>query len=144
MTKNILLSALGLRAQNGVDPTISDITVDSRDVKPGSLFAALPGTTVHGASFFSTAVAQGAAAILTDADGLEILGDTKATSDVAIVVAQDPRQTLAQTASIWSGAHPETVIAVTGTNGKTSVFNVCETDMGRAWACRCKPWDDGR
>jgi len=64
---------------------------------------------------------MGAAAILTDSTGAQIAAKELAASDAALIVAQDPRQTLAQTASLWSGAHPATVIAVTGTNGKTSV-----------------------
>jgi len=42
-----------------------------------------------------------------------------------VIIAQDPRQTLAQTASLWFGPHPANVVAVTGTNGKTSVSTFC-------------------
>jgi len=95
--------------------------VDSREVKPGFLFAALPGTTVHGAEFIQYALRQGAGAILTDATGARLAQDFLSLSDAALVVAEDPRQTLAFAAALWFGAQPETMIAVTGTNGKTSV-----------------------
>ena len=115
------LAALGLAAQSGRDAQITGLTVDSRNVKPGVLFAALPGAAVHGAEFIQYALRMGAAAILTDPKGAEIAAIELAASDAALIVAQDPRQTLALTASLWFGAHPRTVIAVTGTNGKTSV-----------------------
>ncbi len=115
------LAAVGLTAQAGREAQITGLTVDSRAVKAGMLFAALPGAVVHGAEFIATALEKGATAILTDPAGAGIAATALAASDAALIVAQDPRQTLAQTASLWSGAHPATVVAVTGTNGKTSV-----------------------
>jgi len=115
------LSALGLTAQGGRNPTITGLTVDSRDVAEGTLFFALPGAKVHGGEFIQYALRMGAAAVLTDAQGAEIAAKELAASDTALIIAEDPRGALAQTASLWFGAHPETVIAVTGTNGKTSV-----------------------
>ncbi len=119
------LAELGLRAQAGREAQITGLAVDSRDVAPGFLFAALPGARVHGGEFIQYALRMKAAAILTDAEGAAIAENELAESDVALIVAQDPRQTLAQTASIWFGPHPQTVVAVTGTNGKTSVSNFC-------------------
>ncbi len=95
--------------------------MDSREVRPGFLFAALPGTKVHGAEFIQYALRQGAGAILTDATGARMAQEFLSLSDAALVVAEDPRQTLAFAAALWFGAQPETMIAVTGTNGKTSV-----------------------
>ena len=115
------LAELGLTAQGGTEAQISGLTVDSRVVEPGDLFAALDGVSVHGMAFADKAIAAGCAAILTDAKGATLASGTLANADVALVVAEDPRQTLAQTASLWFGRHPKTVIAVTGTNGKTSV-----------------------
>ena len=97
------------------------ITLDSRAVTPGALFAALPGSHVHGAAHIPAALAQGAAAILTDARGARLAADALAGAPAAVVLAQDVRQTLARTAALWYGPHPETMVAVTGTNGKTSV-----------------------
>lgn len=119
------LADLGLTAQRGADADIQGLAVDSRDVKPGYLFAALPGAHVHGGEFIQYALRMGAVAILTDAQGARIAADELAASSVAVIVAQDPRQALAQTASLWFGAHPQTVVAVTGTNGKTSVSTFC-------------------
>lgn len=115
------LAALGLHAQGGVEVTITGLTVDSRKVTDGTLFFALPGSTVHGGEFIQYALRMGASAVLTDAKGAAIAAKELAASGAALIIAEDPRGALAQTASLWFGAHPETVIAVTGTNGKTSV-----------------------
>ncbi|WP_121063881.1 UDP-N-acetylmuramoyl-L-alanyl-D-glutamate--2,6-diaminopimelate ligase [Chachezhania antarctica] len=121
MTQARLLSQLGLTARDGRDPDITGLSVDSRAVEPGHLFAALPGTQVHGATFVPMALDRGAAAILTDAAGADMAADALAGSDTAVVAAEDPRQVLAMTAALWFGAQPQTMVAVTGTNGKTSV-----------------------
>nr|WP_022704092.1 UDP-N-acetylmuramoyl-L-alanyl-D-glutamate--2,6-diaminopimelate ligase [Pseudorhodobacter ferrugineus] len=113
------LSDLGLTARGGDNPVITGLCVDSRAVQKGALFAALPGSVIHGAEYIRAAVARGAAAILTDAEGAAI-----AQADIApaaLIVTQDPRQALAYAAALWFGTQPETMVAVTGTNGKTSV-----------------------
>ncbi len=115
------LSQLALTARAGRDPEITGMAVDSRDVRDGFLFAALPGTRVHGGEFIQYALRMGATAILTDSKGAEIAAAELAASDAALIVVQDPRQVLAYTAALWFGAQPQTMIAVTGTNGKTSV-----------------------
>jgi UDP-N-acetylmuramoyl-L-alanyl-D-glutamate--2,6-diaminopimelate ligase len=115
------LSELGLRAQGGREARITGLSVDSRQVKPGHLFAALPGTKMHGGEFIQYALRMEAAAILTDRAGAEIAKAELAGSDAALVVVEDPRQVLAYTAALWFGRQPETMVAVTGTSGKTSV-----------------------
>ncbi|MGR3758699.1 UDP-N-acetylmuramoyl-L-alanyl-D-glutamate--2,6-diaminopimelate ligase [Roseobacteraceae bacterium NS-SX3] len=115
------LSQLGLTARGGTDPVIRGIAVDNRKVEKGFLFAALPGSAVHGAKFIPAAIEQGAAAILTDAAGAGIAEKVLGDSHAALVVAEDPRQALAYAAALWFGAQPQTMVAVTGTNGKTSV-----------------------
>lgn len=115
------LAELGLTAQGGRQAQITGLSVDSRTVRMGTLFAALPGTRVHGGEFIQYALRMGAGAILTDATGARLAHEELAQSDAALIIAQDPRQTLAYAAALWFGAQPETMIAVTGTNGKTSV-----------------------
>ena len=100
----------------GVDPEITGVTADSRKVKPGFLFAALPGAKVDGATFAQKAVAAGAAAIIADQDlGLS----------VPTIVCRDPRRGYALAAANFWGKQPQTCVAITGTNGKTSVANFC-------------------
>ena len=143
------LSALGLAARGGRDPVLTGLTVDSRAVKAGMLFAALPGVAVHGAAFVPQALAAGAAAVLTDAEGAKLAAGAMAGSEAALVVAEDPRAALAGAAALWFGAQPEVMVAVTGTNGKTSVatfarqiwmalghsaINIGTTGVEGAWA----------
>ena len=115
------LGQLGLSAKAGRDVAITGLAVDSREVRDGYLFAAMPGTRVHGAEFITYALRQGASAILTDAEGARIAAEELEASDAALVIAEDPRQALAYTSALWFGAQPGTMVAVTGTNGKTSV-----------------------
>lgn len=115
------LAELGLTAQGGQDAQITGLALDSREVKDGFLFAALPGTQVHGGTFITYALRQGAGAILTDAVGARIAQEDLANSHAALIVVEDPRQALAYAAALWYGAQPDVMIAVTGTNGKTSV-----------------------
>jgi UDP-N-acetylmuramoyl-L-alanyl-D-glutamate--2,6-diaminopimelate ligase len=76
---------------------------------------------MHGGEFIQYALRQEAAAILTDRDGAEIARAELAGSSAALVLAEDPREALSAAAALWFGGQPETVVAVTGTSGKTSV-----------------------
>ncbi|MFN3146825.1 MAG: UDP-N-acetylmuramoyl-L-alanyl-D-glutamate--2,6-diaminopimelate ligase [Paracoccaceae bacterium] len=115
------LAALGLTARGGADATVTGLSVDSRDVRDGHLFAALPGSRAHGATFIPTALDRGAAAVLTDREGARMAAAELEEARVPVVVAEDPRQALAYAAALWFGRQPDVVVAVTGTNGKTSV-----------------------
>lgn len=115
------LNDLGLTAASGRNPTINGLAVDSREVRDGFLFAALPGTRVHGGEFIQYALRMGAAAVLTDVEGAAIAEAELAASEAALVIAEDPRQALAYTSALWFGEQPGIMAAVTGTNGKTSV-----------------------
>jgi len=120
-TEAISLTSLGLTARSGANPEITGLAVDSREVKDGFLFAAMPGSRFHGGEFIQYALRMGASAILTDAEGAAIAADELAASDAALVVTDAPREALARTAALWFGAQPPVMVAVTGTNGKTSV-----------------------
>ncbi|GAB4261390.1 MAG: UDP-N-acetylmuramoyl-L-alanyl-D-glutamate--2,6-diaminopimelate ligase [Pararhodobacter sp.] len=131
------LGDLGLTVRSGnAGARISAITLDSRAVRAGTLFAALPGSRVHGAEFIDPALRMGASAVLTDREGAALAADALARHpDVALVVAEDARAALAMAAALWFGAQPETMVAVTGTNGKTSVASFARqlwTGLGHA------------
>jgi UDP-N-acetylmuramoyl-L-alanyl-D-glutamate--2,6-diaminopimelate ligase len=128
------LAELGLTAPPGRRVTVTGLSIDSRLTAPGDLFAALPGAARHGAAFVATALDRGAAAILTDPAGARLAAPVLAGSSVAVVVTEDARAALARTAALWFGPQPETMVAVTGTNGKTSVASFCRqiwTLLGR-------------
>ena len=93
---------------------IAGLTADSRAVLPGWVFAALPGSTVDGRAFIPSALENGAAAILTTEDAAVDAG-------VPVIRSANPRRSLALMAAAFYGVQPQTVAAITGTNGKTSV-----------------------
>jgi UDP-N-acetylmuramoyl-L-alanyl-D-glutamate--2,6-diaminopimelate ligase len=103
-------------AQTG--PAFAGITADSRAVRPGWLFAALPGVRVDGASFIPQALAAGATHILA-APGTQLPAGSGAT----LIVDSEPRRRLAQLAAAFYHRQPETVVAVTGTQGKSSTVH---------------------
>lgn len=98
------------------DARVEGLTADSRDVRPGYLFAALSGTKTDGARFIADALARGAAALLLGAE-------TAAPVPAGVPVIRDanPRRRLALMAARFYARQPEVTAAVTGTNGKTSV-----------------------
>ncbi len=101
-------------------PEIAGLTADSRQIRPGYLFAALPGSRTDGRRFIADAAARGAAAILTDA--ATAAGEIGAAHPGIVVIADpNPRRRLAQMAARFHAPQPATIAAVTGTNGKTSV-----------------------
>src|SRR5690606_33984211 len=96
---------------------ISGLTADSRKVAAGYLFAALPGSRADGRDFIPQALERGAAAVLAP-EGTEL---PQSARGVALVTDGNPRRRLALLAARFYARQPETVAAVTGTNGKTSV-----------------------
>ena len=109
------------------DLAVTGVTLDSRDVRPGDLYAALPGARRHGASFARQAEASGAVAILTDDEGERIAREAGSALPI-LVSEQHPREILGEVAAKIYGtdAHgvgdfAAKIFGITGTNGKTSV-----------------------
>ncbi len=113
----IRLSEL-LRRDVPADPVITGVTADSRKVAAGSLFVALPGTAADGRAFIPQALAKGAAAVLAPRD-------TPDGAAPVLVTSGDVRRAYALAARSFYRAQPATCVAVTGTNGKTSVAAFC-------------------
>ncbi len=93
--------------------SVRGLSTDSRSVKPGDVFVALNGSRTDGARFIAQAVASGAAAVAGE----------HAPADLAVpfVGLTEPRRALARAAARLYPRQPETIAAVTGTSGKTSV-----------------------
>ncbi|WP_432512018.1 UDP-N-acetylmuramoyl-L-alanyl-D-glutamate--2,6-diaminopimelate ligase [Kineococcus sp. SYSU DK001] len=105
--------------------TVTGVTLDSRRVQPGDLYAALPGANVHGARFSAQAATAGAVAVLTDPAGQP---DAAATG-LPVLVVDDPRAVLGDLAARVHG-HPGRAlrtVGVTGTNGKTTTAYLVES-----------------
>jgi UDP-N-acetylmuramoyl-L-alanyl-D-glutamate--2,6-diaminopimelate ligase len=97
------------------DLEIAGVTADSRKVRPGFVFAALKGVAAHGRDFIPAAKAAGAVAVLS-------AGDVDA-AGLASVVSAEPRRALALAASRFYPRQPQTIVGVTGTNGKSSTVD---------------------
>lgn len=111
--------------------TVSGVTLDSRAVRPGDLYAALPGANVHGGRFIGQSVAAGAVAVLTDEAGVTLARD--AGVDVPVLLAADPRGVLGEVAATVYGrpADDLVMIGITGTNGKTTTAYLLEGALSR-------------
>ncbi|MQA78214.1 MAG: UDP-N-acetylmuramoyl-L-alanyl-D-glutamate--2,6-diaminopimelate ligase [Streptosporangiales bacterium] len=123
-----LAATLGVPAPAG-DPAVTGITHDSRSVRPGDVYAALPGANVHGADYADQAVAAGAVGVLTDPAGAE-----RVTAGVAVLVVPDPRAELGRAAA-WVYGDPAAdllVLGITGTNGKTTTAYLVEAGLRAA------------
>ena len=120
------LGALFSGLMAGDAPEILGVTSDSRAVRPGYLFAALPGSRANGTRFIPDAVAAGAAAIMAP----EGTAWPEGVPARPFLQSADARRTLALIAAAFHGAQPERVVAITGTNGKTSTADFHRQIMG--------------
>ncbi|MDR3450625.1 MAG: UDP-N-acetylmuramoyl-L-alanyl-D-glutamate--2,6-diaminopimelate ligase [Alphaproteobacteria bacterium] len=107
---SLIASNEGIR-YDGPDLDITGLTQDSRKAKPGSLFIATPGTKLDGRAFVDDAIKNGASAILAP-EGFSCAAPTLLTHDM--------RRATAAFAAAFYPRQPETIVAVTGTSGKTS------------------------
>lgn len=94
-----------------LDLAVTGLALDSRKVEPGDVFAALPGVRTHGGAYVSMAEDRGAVAIL---------GTPDTATRKPLIAADDPREALAAMAARFYPGQPDTIAAVTGTNGKSS------------------------
>ena len=135
-----LAALLGLRSSSrlgadqpsghGRQAGLTGITHDSRAVRPGDLYAALPGSSVHGARFCADAAAAGAVAVLTDPSGR----NAAIRSGLPVFVVADPRERLGEVAA-WIYGDPSSrllLIGVTGTAGKTTSSYLLESGLRAA------------
>lgn len=118
------------------DVAITGVTLRAQDVQPGDLFAALPGSSTHGASFAGEAIERGAVAVLTDAAGLTEMGaemgaDMGAQGSVPTLVHPAPRTVLGGLAATVYGNPSEkmTIVGITGTSGKTTTTYLVESGL---------------
>ena len=109
---------------------VTGLSLSSQRVRPGDLYAALPGSRAHGATYAADAVAAGAVAILTDPAG----ADLAAEAGVPLLVVDEPRSGLGTLAAHLYGDPAErlTLMAVTGTQGKTTTTRLLEGALGAA------------
>ncbi|NBB83503.1 MAG: UDP-N-acetylmuramoyl-L-alanyl-D-glutamate--2,6-diaminopimelate ligase, partial [Alphaproteobacteria bacterium] len=115
---------------SAIPPGIAGLTADSREVRRGFLFAALPGARVDGRAFIGEAIANGASHVLA-AEGTAL---PDGTAGISLITDANPRRRFALMAAAFYGRQPDVIAAVTGTSGKTSVANFTRqiwTALGR-------------
>ncbi|ESX67716.1 MULTISPECIES: UDP-N-acetylmuramoyl-L-alanyl-D-glutamate--2,6-diaminopimelate ligase [unclassified Mesorhizobium] len=110
-----LAGILPVEGTASFDMEVTGISSDSRQVTPGVVFFALTGSKADGAAYAADAASRGAAAIVVGK------GSAVAGLPVPVLVVDDPRLALALSAARIFGKQPQTMVAVTGTSGKTSV-----------------------
>ena len=111
---------------------ITGLQDDSRAVKPGHLFFAIPGVKIDGRQFATMAAENGALAIITDARPLDSSLKAMAAADVPIIQTHNARLALATAAARFWRKQPGMIAAITGTNGKTSTSEFLRQIWGRA------------
>lgn len=130
MTKNLreLIALLpGAEIEGLLDRTITQITYDSRQVGPGSLFIALSGSKVDGHDYVANACRQGAVAVLVEKDVADA-------SDATVIKVADTRAAM-QVITPWFFDYPSRklrMIGITGTNGKTTTTHIVRAILMRA------------
>nr|WP_137676287.1 UDP-N-acetylmuramoyl-L-alanyl-D-glutamate--2,6-diaminopimelate ligase [Parerythrobacter lutipelagi] len=111
-----LAAGAGVALPEGVDAQVTGFAIDNRKVAPGTVFGAFQGTRVNGEDFIPAAIQAGAVAVVARPE---------AVVDGAIHIASaEPRKLFAGIAARFFTPVPETVVAVTGTNGKTSTVEM--------------------
>ena len=117
-----LADRLGLQPATGAE--VTGITHDSRAVRPGDLYAALPGARLHGADFADQAAGLGAVAILTDPAGAE----RAAATGLPVLAVADPRARMGELAAMIYDRPGDGLlqIGITGTSGKTTTAYLAE------------------
>lgn len=128
------IGAVAVAGETVPDLPITGLTLRAQDVRPGDLFAALPGATTHGARFAADAVARGAVAVLSDGAGVAEIADGAALPGIPVLVHPEPRAALGELAAQVYG-HPcdrVTVIGITGTSGKTTTTYLIEAGLRAA------------
>ncbi|KAA8962639.1 UDP-N-acetylmuramoyl-L-alanyl-D-glutamate--2,6-diaminopimelate ligase [Mycobacterium sp.] len=128
------VSAAGSPAGGAIpDLRVTGVTLRAQDALPGDLFAALSGTSTHGARYAGAAVERGAVAVFTDAAGVAELAGCRPGS-VPVLVHPAPRRVLGELAATVYG-HPSqrlVVVGITGTSGKTTTTYLVEAGLRAA------------
>lgn len=128
------LRTVGSTEQPAGDIPVTGVDLRAQSIRPGDLYAALPGSTVHGASFGPEAVANGAVAVLTDEAGLALLVASGVLAATPVLVHPEPRAVLGPISSEIYGRPSQqlSIIGVTGTSGKTTTSYLVEAALRAA------------
>ncbi len=116
-----------VKTSGNVNVDVAGLTADSREVSDGFLFAALKGVALDGTQFIDNAINAGAKAILVGDDYNGTMPD-----DIAWIKSDQPRKVLAHIAANFYPKQPPFILAVTGTNGKSSIVDFLRQIFAKA------------
>ncbi|MGD9663770.1 MAG: UDP-N-acetylmuramoyl-L-alanyl-D-glutamate--2,6-diaminopimelate ligase [Novosphingobium sp.] len=116
MTLDTLVELAGFSVADHGNATVTGLAIDHRKVAPGNVFGAFQGAVVNGEDFIPAAVAAGAVAVVARPE--------VRVSGAAHIADAEPRRAFAQIAAPFFAPFPDTIVAVTGTNGKTSTVEM--------------------
>ncbi|MCW2833102.1 MAG: UDP-N-acetylmuramoyl-L-alanyl-D-glutamate--2,6-diaminopimelate ligase [Nocardioides sp.] len=124
-----LAQSTPLHTDGDLDVAVTGMSLSTQRIQSGDLYAALPGTRAHGATFAADAVSAGAVAVLTDGDGARLLPP-----GAAALVVDQPRRVLGRLAARIYGdpASEMRMIGVTGTQGKTTTTRLLDDGLAAA------------
>jgi UDP-N-acetylmuramoyl-L-alanyl-D-glutamate--2,6-diaminopimelate ligase len=119
-------SLIGAHLSGDSSVSVTGVSLDSKEVNEGELFAALPGRSVHGARFVQQAIQRGATAILTDFAGAQLIEKIEISPKISLLVVSDPRVCLGEVCKLVYGDPTSDIvmIGVTGTNGKSTTTSM--------------------
>jgi len=111
-----LLAAAGLPGDGAGEAMVTGFAIDHRKIAPGTVFGAFPGTAFNGEDFIPAAIAAGAVAVVARPEAR--------VEGALHIPASEPRRAFARLAAGFFAPAPATIVAVTGTNGKTSTVEM--------------------
>ncbi|HCK99167.1 MAG TPA: UDP-N-acetylmuramoyl-tripeptide--D-alanyl-D-alanine ligase, partial [Candidatus Marinimicrobia bacterium] len=115
------------------DSNITNVTIDSRKSTSGSMFVALPGENIDGHEFIKSALAKGAALCVVSKNWAQQTD----ISGLPLWIVESPEKALQQLASNWRNQFNIPILAITGTNGKTTTRAMCEILLGKKYILHC-------
>jgi len=116
----------------GVDTDLKNVSIDTRTMQHGDVYVAIRGDQFDGHRFIDDAIAKGASAIVADASyGVSAEGVTTKSGATSVLQVADTKLALGGIASLWAEGHQVPTIAVTGSNGKTSVKEMLASILNR-------------
>jgi len=124
----------GVMVQGDPDVTFAGISTDSRTVKPGELFVALHGETFDGHQFVQDALGRGAGGVVVDHD-IPAVGN----EEFPMIMVPDTTSALGDLALFWRSTHPIPLVAVVGTNGKTTTKEMTAAILGHSYTVLKNP-----
>lgn len=131
--RELVTATKGRLLRGELGETVQGLTIDSRHIEPGQLFLALKGERFDGHDFIAAALAGGARAVVLDDERRTEEEWFRAHSEVGVILAPDSQEALGAIARFHRDRFQIPVIAVTGSNGKTTTKDLVAAVLAQEW-----------